>query len=49
MRDGDPFAGHGFVATDTGSQVVPDGAGTYRLAVNPLAGTSWSVELDAFE
>ncbi len=49
LRDGDPFAGHGFVATDTGSHIVPDGAGTYRLAVNPIAGTSWSVELDAFE
>jgi serine/threonine-protein kinase len=47
----EPLAGHGFVATDTGSRsyVVPDGAGTYSLAVNPLAGTSWSVELDAFE
>jgi serine/threonine-protein kinase len=49
--DDDPFAGHGFVATDTGarSYVVPDGAGTYSLAVDPLAGTTWSVELDAFE
>ena len=51
LPDGDPYAGHGFVASDTGvrSYVVPDGAGTYRLAVNPLAGTSWSVEVDAFE
>ena len=51
LPDGEPFAGHGFVATDAGSRsyVVPDGAGTYSLAVNPLAGTSWSVELDAFE
>jgi len=49
--DDEPFAGNGFVATDTGarSYVVPDGAGTYSLAVNPLAGTTWSVELDAFE
>ena len=48
---GGPFAGHGFVASGTGSRsyVVPDGAGTYRLAVNPLAATSWSVEVDAFE
>jgi serine/threonine-protein kinase len=49
--DGEPYAGNGFVASDTGirSYVVPDAAGTYRLAVNPLAGTSWSVEVDAFE
>jgi hypothetical protein len=49
--DGDPFAANGFVATDSGthSYVVPDGAGTYRLAVNPAAGTTWSVEVDAFE
>ena len=49
--DREPYAGHGFVASDTGvrSYVVPDGAGTYRLAVDPLAGTSWSVEVDAFE
>ena len=49
--DSEPFAGNGFVASETGirSYAVPDGAGTYRLAVNPLAGTSWSVEVDAFE
>jgi beta-lactam-binding protein with PASTA domain len=51
LPNGEPYAGHGFIATDTGvrSYVVPDGAGTYRLAVNPLAGTSWSVEVDAFQ
>ena len=51
LPNGEPYAGHGFIATDTGvrSYVVPDGAGIYRLAVNPLAGTSWSVEVDAFE
>ena len=49
--DGEPFAAQGFVATDSGtrSYVVPDGAGTYRLAVNPAVGTTWSVEVDAFE
>ena len=49
--DGQPFAAHGFVATDSGtrSYVVPDGAGTYQLAVNPIVGTTWSVEVDAFE
>ena len=51
LPDSEPYAGHGFVASDTGtrSYVVRDGAGTYRLAVDPLAGTSWSVEVDAFE
>ena len=51
LPDGEPYAGHGFVASDTvtRSYVVPDGAGTYRLAVDPLAGTSWRVEVDAFE
>jgi eukaryotic-like serine/threonine-protein kinase len=48
---GQPLAGNGFVASNAGSRsyVVPDGAGTFRLAVTPLAGTSWSVEVDAFE
>ena len=51
MPEGAPFAGNGIVASDTGthSYLVPDGAGTYRLAVQPLAGTSWSVEVDAFQ
>ena len=51
MPEGAPFAGDGIVASDTGthSYLVPDGAGTYRLAVQPLAGTSWSVEVDAFQ
>ena len=51
LPNGEPYAGHGFIATDTGvrSYVLSDGAGIYRLAVNPLAGTSWSVEVDAFE
>jgi beta-lactam-binding protein with PASTA domain len=49
--DGEPFAANGFVASDSGTRsvVVPDGAGTYRLGVNPAAGTTWSVEVDAFE
>ena len=49
--DGELFAGHGFVAGETGthSYLVRDGAGTYRLTVDPLSGTSWSVEVDAFE
>ena len=51
LPDGEPFGGNGFVASETGahSYLVPDGAGTYRLAVQPLAGTSWSVAVDAFE
>jgi eukaryotic-like serine/threonine-protein kinase len=50
--NGDLFAGHGFVAGETGntdSYVVRDGAGTYQLTVDPLSGTNWSVEVDAFE
>ena len=51
LPNGEPSAGNGIVASDTGSHsyLVPDGAGTYRLAVQPLAGTSWSVAVDAFE
>jgi serine/threonine-protein kinase len=51
-RNGDLFADGGFVARSAGSlqtQSVSDGAGTYRLAVSPAAGTSWYVEVDALE
>jgi beta-lactam-binding protein with PASTA domain len=49
-RDGD-FSGTGsFTAhsADTLSTYgVPDGAGTYRISVNPYVGTRWYVEVDA--
>jgi beta-lactam-binding protein with PASTA domain/predicted Ser/Thr protein kinase len=41
--------GHGFAANFAGSlrtYVSSDGAGTYRLAVQPYAGTRWYVEVD---
>jgi serine/threonine-protein kinase len=51
-RNGDLFADGGFIARSVGTlqtQSVSDGAGTYRLAVSPAAGTSWYVEVDALE
>lgn len=45
-----PYGGQDFVATATGrwqTRAVSDGAGTYRLGVQPYAGTRWSVEIDA--
>lgn len=49
-RADDPFAAHGFDANaGSRSYVVDDGAGTYRLVVNPLDGTSWTVSVDAYE
>jgi hypothetical protein len=50
-RGGDPTADGSFFASDSGpkTHAVGDGAGTYRLAVTPYAGTSWSVEVDALE
>jgi len=44
------FGGDGFVASGTKglqTRTVSDGAGTYRLAVNPYAGAGWYVEVDA--
>jgi len=51
-REGDLFGGNGFVADSpngTRTYAVADGAGTYRLAVSPYAGTGWYVEVDALE
>jgi hypothetical protein len=50
-RDGDLSSDGSFFASDTGTNThaVEEGAGTYRLAVTPYAGTSWSVEVDALE
>jgi serine/threonine-protein kinase len=51
-RNGDVFADGGFIARSVGTlqtQSVSEGAGTYRLAVSPAAGTSWYVEVDALE
>jgi serine/threonine-protein kinase len=50
-RGDHPFRDGGFVANAAGLGMyeVRDGAGTYRLGVNPYAGTSWYVEVDAFE
>jgi serine/threonine-protein kinase len=49
-RDGD--FGTGSFTADASAAVrtygVPDGSGTFRLAVNPYAGSSWYVEVDAF-
>jgi eukaryotic-like serine/threonine-protein kinase len=42
--------GHDFLATGTsglGTRTVSDGAGTYRLAVEPYAGSHWYIEVDA--
>jgi eukaryotic-like serine/threonine-protein kinase len=48
--EGSFFGGDVFLARggDPQTHVVSDGAGTYRLAVAPYGGTSWSVEVDAF-
>jgi hypothetical protein len=51
-RDGDVFGTGGFLAStagDVATYTATDGAGTYRLAVSPYAGTSWYVEVDALE
>jgi len=51
-REGDLFGGNGFVADSPDGMrtyAVSDGAGTYRLAVSPFAGTGWYVEVDALE
>jgi eukaryotic-like serine/threonine-protein kinase len=43
------FGGHGFVANFAGAlrtYVSSDGAGTYRLAVQPYTGTRWYLEVD---
>jgi hypothetical protein len=50
-KDGDLFADGSLTASDGRARTYPvgDGAGTYRLAVTPYAGTSWSVEVDALE
>jgi eukaryotic-like serine/threonine-protein kinase len=48
--DGDPSATDSFVATAAGvlrTYGVGDGAGSFRLAVSPYAGTRWYVEVDA--
>jgi eukaryotic-like serine/threonine-protein kinase len=50
-RDGDWFSTGGFDGNASGSlrtYGVPDGAGTYRLSVNPYGGAGWYVEVDAF-
>jgi streptogramin lyase len=52
LRDGDVFGSGGFLGATAGdlqTYPVSDGAGTYRLAVSPYAGTSWYVEVDALE
>jgi serine/threonine protein kinase len=48
----DEFGSHGFLANQAGSlrtYVSGDGAGSYRLALRPYAGTHWYVEVDALE
>jgi serine/threonine-protein kinase len=48
--EGDLFGGGTFRANVAGTlrtYGVPDGAGTYRISVNPYAGTAWYVEVDA--
>jgi eukaryotic-like serine/threonine-protein kinase len=48
----DEFGGHGFFANQAGSlrtYVSDDGAGSFRLALRPYAGTRWYVEVDALE
>ena len=50
--DGSSSGGGSFLASASGVQRtygVPDGAGTYRLAVRPYAGTRWYVEVDALK
>ena len=49
--EGDSFNGS-FLGSAPGvlrTYVVPDGAGTYRIAVRPYAGTRWYVEVDALK
>ena len=50
-RDGNPFGNGGFFANTSGTRTyaVSNGAGTFRLAVNPYAGTAWYVEVDALQ
>jgi serine/threonine-protein kinase len=50
-RDGNPFGDGGFFANTAGMRTytVSDGAGTFRLAVSPYAGTAWYVEVDALQ
>jgi hypothetical protein len=51
-RGGDGSGGGSFLANGAGAlrtYVVPDGAGTYRLAVRSFAGTHWYVEVDALK
>jgi serine/threonine protein kinase len=46
------FADNGFIADTAGvlrTHAVTDGAGTYKLAITPYAGTAWYVEVDAFK
>lgn len=48
--DGSSAAGSAFLATgadELRTRAVSDGAGTYRLVVNPYARTGWYVEVDA--
>lgn len=48
--EGDLFGGGTFTANAAGTlrtYGVPDGAGTFRISVNPYAGTGWYVEVDA--
>jgi hypothetical protein len=48
--DGALFGGNAFLATGHDrlqTHAVSDGAGTYRLVVNPYARTGWYVEVDA--
>jgi hypothetical protein len=48
--EGDLFGGGTFTANAAGTlrtYGVRDGAGTYRLSVNPYAGTGWYAEVDA--
>jgi hypothetical protein len=49
---GSLFGGNGFVAHRPGgvhTYAAADGAGSYRLVVNPFAGTGWYVEVDALK
>src|SRR5262249_4451541 len=42
--------GDSFFAHNAGASTrVMAGAGTYRLTVEPFAGTNWSVEVDAYK
>jgi beta-lactam-binding protein with PASTA domain len=51
-RDGDSLGAGGFLANAPGAlrtYVVSNGAGSYRIAVQPYAGTRWYLEVDAFK